>query len=122
MLQHLTHAQIARALRLVVTVYLEVEAGLRPARALAPYATVELINRLHAGQATAQGSGYTAQRFDQVHHAFRFDRAGAYSGLDAVVVLHRRDGTARVLALALEPVGGRWRLTRAGLPEDQARE
>lgn len=122
MLQHLTPAEIVSALRFIATLYVEVETGLRPARAMARYATPELLHQLRTNRvATARGTVYTAERAGRVHYTFRTDRAGSRTGLDAVVVLHRGDGTVRVLAMDLEPVEGQWKLAQADRPEHRVR-
>jgi hypothetical protein len=103
----LTGSEQAQAIRLIAMLYLEVEAGRRPARTLTPHATSALALRLHnimprpiagplrTGQMACSATGDT---------------------LRAAVTVYR-DDQAGALALTFRHTGTGWRLAEVEAPD-----
>ncbi|CAN5233441.1 hypothetical protein BH20ACT9_BH20ACT9_12040 [soil metagenome] len=111
MLDHIGHQALVKILSAVARLYLEIEAGHRPAKTLRRLTTPGL--QLHLDQQVRR-SGRIIVDHDIV--------AGRYAlttpdRLDAVFVVRRDEDTCRALILELRRHNGRWWLTDITSPE-----
>ncbi len=111
MLDHLGHHELAKTLSAVARLYLEIEAGHRPAKALRRLTTPTLQLRLDT---QVRRGGRMVVDGDIVSGRYDFTTPDR---LDAVVVVRVDEDTCRALIFELHRRNGRWWLTDIASPE-----
>ncbi|MDQ3708061.1 MAG: Rv3235 family protein [Actinomycetota bacterium] len=111
MLDHIGHQALVKTLTAVARLYLEIEAGHRPAKALRRLTTPTL--QLHLDQQVRRG-GRIIVDHDIVAGRYAFTTPDR---LDVVFVVRRDEDTRRALILELHRRDGRWWLTDITSPE-----
>ncbi len=111
MLDHIGHQALVKTLHAVARLYLEIEAGQRPAKALRRLTTPAL--QLHLDRQLRPG-GRIVVEGDILAGRYAFTTPHR---LDVVFVVRRDEDTYRALILELRRRNGRWWLTDIASPE-----